>query len=1021
MRINDEYEAAASFVRWLESRVIASGRGTNEDQSDNEPSGRFWLGRLAPEEDVATTGKNEHGERLEPCAVGIRFRPAEEAPWRFETRVLAWCWVREGRAWRKVRAVDLRLMVEMEAGKPLLEKSFGREDIERSFERAVGEEGLSAEVRLEAETAIGGGSELVVSLVNTSSVRHEILKDTRLYECRLEVVGIVTQPFTLESLPDSFRYDRRVQAYGVNCGVETIPGGFGTTDTIAVDRLRPQYWTAEANPPDLSFRTLAHDPLGALRDLREALAQWGQQAWSEESLKARAVEDRWSKEMIVEAQQEAGRFSSELDRVSSGVKQLEGNEQLMKAFRLMNRAMAFSARGRGYDGWRPFQIGFILSNLLSISEPAAEADIVDIVWFATGGGKTETYLGLLVTAGLYDRMRGKTTGVTAWTRFPLRMLSLQQLQRFADALAGAEIVRRESGIEGAPFSLGYLVGRASTPNSINPDPKDEDEPHPDDEAMPARFLILQRCPFCRSEDLVMEFNRTKWALEHHCCADDCPWPERALPFYIVDDEVYRFLPTVVVGTLDKVASIGMQAAMRGLVGPPLGLCPRPDHGFTYSPRSNRPTGCLVPGCKAKPGALPMEGALFGPSFRLQDELHLLRDSLGAVDAHYEALLDGLELELCGFRPKILASSATLEGYEGQVTTLYRRDSRVFPQQGPTVSDGFWSADSKRLMRRYIAVAPRGLTIDYVIDRMLTELQSAVRELAAHPEKVCREIGVDLVHSDMLLSLYGTDVVYGNTLRDLDAVERSIQSGQIQVKGKLFRETLTGRTDFEQVRESLRRLEHPEPGFEDRIHVVTASAMMSHGVDVDRLNIMVMVGLPLGTAEFIQATARVGRRYPGLVFVVHEIGRERDAGVFRSFTKFVEQGDRFVEPIPITRRSRRVLARTTAGLELARILTIHEPRSGASLGSLKKLREYVVGGGMDFEREKEILLEYLGIDFKHDPDLVRDLEKWFLDFKRNILQPLPDHRFPGDASPTGQPMMSLRDVEDMVPLFLDRES
>src|SRR4029453_623298 len=101
-------------------------------------------------------------------------------------------------------------------------------------------------------------------------------------------------------------------------------------------------------------------------------------------------------------------------------------------------------------------------------------------------------------------------------------------------------------------------------------------------------------------------------------------------------------------------------------------------------------------------------------------------------------------------------------------------------------------------------------------------------------------------------------------------------------------------------------------------------MLSHGVDVDRLNVMVMLGLPLATAEFIQATSRVGRRWPGLVFVVHKIPRERDASVFRSFAPFVLQGDRFVEPVPVTGRSRRVLDRTVAGMMLARVLMLHEP-------------------------------------------------------------------------------------------------
>ena len=118
-------------------------------------------------------------------------------------------------------------------------------------------------------------------------------------------------------------------------------------------------------------------------------------------------------------------------------------------------------------------------------------------------------------------------------------------------------------------------------------------------------------------------------------------------------------------TLDKAAGISMQANMRGIVGPPIGYCSEPEHGHTYARRYNRPNGCLVPDCKGSPRSLPMSASLYGVSFRLQDELHLLRDSLGAVDAHYEALYDHLQSELSGTRAKVLASSATLSGYKRQ--------------------------------------------------------------------------------------------------------------------------------------------------------------------------------------------------------------------------------------------------------------------------------------------------------------------------------------------------------------------
>src|SRR5262249_43822524 len=185
---------------------------------------------------------------------------------------------------------------------------------------------------------------------------------------------------------------------------------------------------------------------------------------------------------------------------------------------------------------------------------------------------------------------------------------------------------------------------------------------------------------------------------------------------------------------------------------------------------------------------------------------------------------------------------------------------------------------------------------------------------------------------------------------------------------------------------LGRLEGAEPGFGDGLHVISASSMMSHGVDIDRLNLMVMLGIPLGTAEFIQSSARIGRKWPGLVFVVHKIGRERDASVFRSFSKFVEQGDRFVEPVPITDRSRRVLNRTVAGLELARILILHEPRAGSSLATIRALANYVRSAPLDFPTEISALLRYLDIDPDIDVALADELNRWFRVFERNLRDP-----------------------------------
>jgi hypothetical protein len=1008
-----ELEAQEHFVDWLTARMTGAGRGDILDTLDVEPSGKFWLGRLQSLEAMMDSGLGDRAERLEPCAHGLKLRPAGEGPWlvRVTGYAKVWLFDKSAKKWVKTPPASVTLDVPVEVA--TASRRIGQDEWKAEFSRVCGTTGLEACFEFEFESGFDGKPILIVTLVNSSPAKHDVLRDTRLYECSLHVEGIPTEPFVLEALEDSFRYDRRVAAYGINCGVKQDGGRFICEDEVAVNRHRPTFWNMPVAEPDCNFLTLAKDPTSSAQDLLNALHDWGNREWSPAALDRRQIQENWDEPMRSKADAGAIEFQQETHRIALGIELLRSDPNLARAFRLMNRALHISAAGK-YTSWRPFQFGFLLANLASITDITKEAEIADVVWFATGGGKTETYLGLLVTAALHDRITGKIAGVTAWSRFPLRMLSLQQTQRFADALAAAELIRREEKIEGAPFTMGFFVGEGATPNKIELEPK-PGKPDPDDDSMPSRYQVLERCPFCHERALEMGFSRRAWRLEHRCTNSSCPWPEEALPIYIVDEEIYRFLPTVVVGTLDKAASIALQAAMRGLVGAPLGICSEVGHGYTYAQRAARKNGCLVPGCRSAISPLPMDPTRYPPSFRLQDELHLLRDSLGAVDSHYESLYDALQIALVGRKPKILASSATLTGYEKQVDVLYRRAARVFPVPPPRTGAGFWTAESAELMRRFIAIAPRGVTVEYTVDRLLTELQECVRQLAASPADTCKKAGVDPVHAPMLLNLYGTDVVYGNTLRDLEAVARSIPT-QLQATGPVHTAELTGGTDFTVVRETLERLQSPESSFHDRLHVITASSMMSHGVDIDRLNIMVMLGLPLATAEFIQATARVGRRYPALVFVVHKMGRERDAGVFRSFHQFVQQGDRFVEPIPVTRRSRRVLQRTMPGLVAARLLAIEEPRFSEPLTTAAALKKRFDSKSYDPDEEFKALVEMLGLDSSLDEPMRADLKEWVVELRRN-LESLPSNaQWISDILPSEEgPMRSLRDVEKSVPI------
>lgn len=1020
MPTQDFDEACGKFIDWLDGRVLAAARGDECDQLEVEPSATFWLGRIASEEEVAKNPIGDRAERLDPCAIGIRLRPVPStAGWMLHLRGSLRAWSKSETTqessgpWRRHLTVEVQADLHVSATS--LETGAARADFERLLAEA-GTPGLSAEFRIEKEDW-HGHPELVVQLVNTSPENVPGLADTHLYETKLEVSGLATAPFELEALPDSFRYARDVPAYGINVGVLVGDGGtFTTCDTVVVQTMRPEYWNSSRPEPDLTFEQLASDPLPSLQELVDALREYDDAHWAPEALDARMRSARWSEAMRAEADRAAVLVYEELHRLEEGLRLLRETPALNRAFRLMNEAMGLAVADRGYTSWRPFQVGFLLQAMRFLSSDGMDADVVDTVWFATGGGKTETYLGLLIASALHDRLTGKSTGVTAWSRFPLRLLSLQQTQRFADALAGAEIVRRREAIPGAPFSLGFYVGSAGTPNRVPKTPNDG-QPDPDDDAMPAKYQVLTTCPFCHGRQLEMRFDRRLWRLVHECTKQSCPWPDRALPFYVVDDEIYRFLPTVIVGTLDKAASIGMQAAMRGLVGPPLGVCSEQGHGYTYAPRKSFPHGCLVPDCSGKTKTLPMARERYAPTLRLQDELHLLRDSLGAVDSHYESLLDHLQHALGAPQAKIVASSATLTGHDRQVEVLYRRSGRVFPQPGPAAGESFWTRQSGRSLRRFVAVAPRGLTHEFVSDRTLSVLQESVRQLLDPNARtvLCAKLGVSEEHADALLDMYGTDVLYGTTLYDVEGAQRSLDSNA--TVRPLIAEQLTGQTAFDEVRRVLDELESPPADFGERIHVITASSMLSHGVDIARLNVMVMLGLPLATAEFIQTTARVGRNRPGLVHVLHKMGRERDGQTFRHFKQFVEQGDRFVEPIPITRRSRRVLRLTMPGMVEARRLMLMEPQaSRQSLSTIDRLRQFATNAAMTAAGESQIIADALGFTGPVDELLREEIVLWLNTWFTNLNDPAGRYSWPSELGAT-EPMKSLRDVEASAPIHL----
>ncbi|MEZ5767192.1 MAG: hypothetical protein R3D80_05605 [Paracoccaceae bacterium] len=458
---SERYDAAQKFVGWLEGRIQSAATGSAETTRENDPLASLWLGRLAPAREIANSDLGDRAERLEPCAIGMRLAPATETGNRSCTaRVRFFLWHRTQNGYEKIGPVEAD--VHIEVGNEVV---VDNRSIEEALAAVAPNTGLAARVKAELRRMRKGPSILEVTFVNESEPSSKDADRTwcrlRLFECELQLKGLMTIPFVLEALPDGFRYDRDVPAWGINCGVDADEDTFRTVDLPKKVRMRPTFWTVDEPEPDFRFDSLADDPSPPLDALISAARKWGEVAWSEKSIRHHIPE--WTDDIATHFAGERAGFHEELVRLERGLDAIRTDETLGRAFRLMNKAIGMSARGR-YDQWRPFQLGFMLANIVACR--GEEDDLVDIVWFPTGGGKTETYLGLVLTTAFYDRLRGKMTGVSAWARFPLRLLSLQQTQRFANALAAAELVRQEEGIEGDPFGLGFLIGGSATPNSI---------------------------------------------------------------------------------------------------------------------------------------------------------------------------------------------------------------------------------------------------------------------------------------------------------------------------------------------------------------------------------------------------------------------------------------------------------------------------------------------------------------------------------------------------------------------------
>ena len=423
-----------------------------------------------------------------------------------------------------------------------------------------------------------------VSVTNASVLSEYPFQDLNIYDCRMKLT--VAQPAMLQRqrfdlAPRDYRFREVSEVWGQGnaCVVTEGDAGELVAETLPIFE-QPVVSPRVDHVAPLKWADLAKNPRPVLDSIEAAMCDYLQE-WGEFIQSAEP-------DIAAESTSERSRFEQEIERFRLGRRAMQVDERLERAFRLANQVFSAANSDKPYDSWHLFQIVYLVSHLPDLaareqefgSAFRTELEFTDVLWVPTGGGKTEAYLGLIVTSLIYDRLRGKTKGVTAWLKFPLRMLSVQQLSRVLRILIEAERIRSEElGKIGEPFELGYLVGGSNTPNQL----RWEKAWWPGFEAATKaqkgtfdEWRLLAECPFCNEEAVGIDVDSQARRLRHSCRA--CG---KALPLHMSDEEIYRFMPSILVGTVDKLTGLSWFGEFTQFSHGARWRCP--DHGyFTFA-------------------------------------------------------------------------------------------------------------------------------------------------------------------------------------------------------------------------------------------------------------------------------------------------------------------------------------------------------------------------------------------------------------------------------------------------------
>lgn len=844
---------------------------------------------------------------------------------------------------------------------------------------------LETHSRLFSYTTPDGKTErvraLTVFLVNRRATVHRFYADiSYAFQARLELVsetgfrprrdlsGYRAQDWDLR-IADLHYRDMREWAVGRNAaaGWDTSEDGASGVTRVWTDPLPSAEVERVAPNEDAEFKaqvTFGMEALAQLADgdgagLRAALADlpllYGIWIDAERNkLSGLPTRRRETGERLV-AEMETAK-----DRIAKGIEIVANDAKARTAFRFMNLSVSMAARRRvaGATGdpnaldepqWRPFQLAFVLLNMAGLIDRShIDRETADLLFFPTGGGKTEAYLGLAALVIAHRRLGGTgvlAAGVAVIMRYTLRLLTLDQLARAAGVVCALELMRTDAKnvdergrrmLGDWPIEIGLWVGSDASPNKLGGKGKSDDTTavgrirryrNGRDKRAPAP---LKACPWCGTEFTPSSFSCTPnehapTNLEIRCANTTCEFSRnRPLPVLTVDEPIYRRLPAFLIATLDKFAALPWV----GETGAFFGHVDRFEDGVGFY-------GAAEPG-EGRP--LGNGWSLDPPDLIIQDELHLIAGPLGTVAGLYEAAIDQLASRGSGenrVRPKIVASTATVRRAAEQIAALFDRiTTSIFPPPGIDRVDSFFARtvpSRTNPARLYLGIAAQGRGPKLVFLRSLTTLVAAAQ--AAYDANKPAD-GKARNPADP----YMTALCYFNALRELGGARRIVEDEVRDRAGRYGTQRrrvdpadnpfadraikepmeLTSRVSTDEVAKAKQRLEAIFGRDAETVDIALATNMISVGLDIARLGLMVVQGQPKTAAEYIQATSRVGRDHsrPGLVLVVLNMHKPRDRMHFEQFGQFHRTFYRAVEATSVTPWAARALDRALAAVVVA---------------------------------------------------------------------------------------------------------